>query len=247
MDSKSSKPLKCRLDKLLANLGYGSRKDVTKLIKAGLITAGDTVLNDPSAVIEPSSMAIVVDGEPLDPVAPFTILVHKPAGYTCSHDEHGAILFDILPDRFRGRSPSLSSAGRLDKESTGAVLMTDDGDLLHRIISPKLHVTKHYDVTLAEPLRGDETALFMSGSFTLKDDTKPLKPALWQPISATTGIMHLNEGRYHQIRRMFGALGNKVTKLHRASIGGLTLGDLPEGAFKQLSRDEIDLIFKGGH
>jgi 16S rRNA pseudouridine516 synthase len=237
---------KIRLDRLLSNLGYGSRKDVAYLIKAGLVTSDLGTHTSASENIAPASINIHVDGEPLDPLPPLTLLIHKPVGYTCSHDEVGNIIFDLLPDRFRARSPQLSPAGRLDKDSSGAVLLTDDGDLLHRIISPKHHVTKKYNVTLADPLNGNETALFMSGHFTLKDDTKPLKPALWQPADDKSGVMFLTEGRYHQIRRMFGAVGNKVLTLHRERIGQLDLGDIAEGTFQILSSHDIEKIFAKG-
>lgn len=237
---------KIRLDRLLSNLGYGSRKDVTMMIKAGLVTSNKGVHTSPSESASPSEIGLLIDGEPLDPLPPLTLLIHKPVGYTCSHDEVGNLIFDLLPDRFRHRSPQLSPAGRLDKESTGAVIVTDDGDLLHRIIAPKHHVTKKYHVTLADPLRGNETTLFMSGNFTLKDDTKPLKPAFWQAIDAHSGYMHLSEGRYHQIRRMFGAIGNKVLTLHRERIGQLDVGHIPEGSYQILSKDDIDLIFAKG-
>lgn len=237
---------KVRLDRLLANLGYGSRKDVTYLIKNGLVTSDLGTHSSPSENVDAAAINIMIDGEPLDPLPPLTLLVHKPTGYTCSHDEIGNLIFDLLPDRYRARSPQLSPAGRLDKDSSGAVLLTDDGDFLHRIISPKHHVTKKYMVTLADPLRGDETELFMSGTFCLKDDAKPLKPAFWQVIDEHHGIMHLTEGRYHQIRRMFGAVGNKVLTLHRERIGQLELGDMPEGTFRIISQNDIDLIFAKG-
>lgn len=235
---------KIRLDRLLSNLGYGSRKDMGRLIKQNRVTVGGDLATDPSLTLDPHISPVLIDGEPLDPLPPLTLLVHKPVGYSCSHDEVGLIIFDLLPDRFRARSPALSIAGRLDKDSTGMVLLTDDGDLLHRIISPKLHVLKQYQVALADPLRGDEAKIFLSGTFCLKDDPKPLKPALWQSDDGQSGTMYLSEGRYHQIRRMFGAVGNKVLQLHRSKIGGLDLGNLDLGAYKQLSPDEIDLIFK---
>lgn len=237
---------KTRLDRLLANLGYGSRKDVAKLIKQNVVRAGDVTLNHPAQSIDPIETRIFIDDEPLDPLPPLTILLHKPLGFSCSHDEVGAIIFDLLPDRFRARSPALSVAGRLDKDSTGLVLLTDDGDLLHKIISPKHHVLKQYEVTLVDGLNGTEAKHFMSGTLCLKDDPKPLKPALWQPKTDKSGIMYLSEGRYHQIRRMFGAIGNRVSALHRTHIGGLTLGNLASGAYKQVLPEEIDLIFKKG-
>jgi 16S rRNA pseudouridine516 synthase len=236
-----------RLDRLLSNLGYGSRKDVTRFIKQGLFSLKNSVIMDPSLQIEIKDLLsgeALFDGSTLDPLPPLTLMIHKPRGYTCSHDEAGKLIGDLLPPRFMARDPVLSVAGRLDKDSTGLVLMTDDGDLMHKIISPKKQVYKFYDVTLLDPLQGHETDLFASGTFHLKNDPVVLKPAVWQPTSETTGIMRLQEGRYHQIRRMFGALGNKVTELHRTQIGGLELRGLAEGQYRILSSEDIQRIFE---
>jgi 16S rRNA pseudouridine516 synthase len=179
----------------------------------------------------------------IDPPPPMTVMLHKPAGYTCSHNDVGALIYDLLPDRWRIRKPPLSTVGRLDKESTGQLLLTDDGDLLHRITHPRSHAAKHYRVVLRDPLRGDEAALFGAGGFELPGDPKPLKPALWRPEGAAAGVMVLDEGRYHQIRRMFEALGNLVVALHRFRTGGLALDDLPEGAYRLLREDDLSALF----
>lgn len=236
---------KIRADRLLANLGYGSRKEVAITMKAGgFIVAGQPV-TDPGAGIDVKALeGSTYRNEPLDPPSPLTILLNKPRGYTCSHDEHGLLIYDLLPERWSRRSPVLSSAGRLDKESTGLVLVTDDGDFLHRVISPKHHVWKKYRVTLRDPLRGDEVQLFSSGDFTFDNDKSPLKPARWSPHGVQAGVMELQEGRYHQIRRMFSSLGNHVETLHRFQIGQLALGDLSEGQFRVLSSVDLALIFE---
>jgi 16S rRNA pseudouridine516 synthase len=201
-------------------------------------------LLDPPFQVDPDKMRqATFDGVPLDPISPLTILLHKPRGYTCSTDEDGDLVYDLLPQRWRHRDPVLSTAGRLDKNSTGLVLMTDDGQLLHKIISPKIHVEKHYRVTLRDSLKGDEGALFSSGAFLLKNDAKPLKPAFWQPETDKSGVMVLQEGRYHQIRRMFGSLGNHVETLHRFRLGGLALDGLEEGAYKILEAEDVGKIF----
>ena len=235
---------KIRLERLLANLGYGSRKDVSKAIKAGAFVLNGKPFLDPSEQFEPQSIAnAMFDDEPLDPVSPLTILLHKPQGYTCSSDEQGLLVYDLLPPRWKSRDPLLSTAGRLDKDSTGLVLMTDDGQLLHKIISPKIHVQKYYRVTLRDDVTGGETAQFASGEFCLKNDNKPLKPALWQPSGKREGVMILQEGRYHQIRRMFAALGNHVESLHRFALGGLELGGLEAGKYRVLNENELMAIF----
>lgn len=237
---------KIRADRLLANLGYGSRRDVAAGIKAGYLEVGGQVITDPSAGIpyDPDLLAQAkFDDEVLDPLSPLTLLLHKPRGYTCSHDEQGLLVYGLLPPRWQNRAPVLSTAGRLDKESTGLVIITDDGDLLHRIISPKCNVWKQYHVTLRDPLKGNETALFGSGDFLMERDTSPLKIAHWVPESDRSGFMSLQEGRYHQIRRMFATLGNHVEALHRFRIGNLQLGDLQAGAYKVLKPVELELIF----
>ena len=234
---------KIRIDKLLANLGYGSRKDVGYAVKAGAFMLNDKVITDPSHLIPADAAGAMLDGEPLDPVSPLSLLLHKPRHYTCSHDEAGLIVYDLLPPRWQRRSPTLSTAGRLDKDSTGLVLITDDGDLLHKIISPKHHVWKQYHVTLRDPLKGTETELFKTGTFTFANDHVPLKPAHWIAESPTSGFMSLQEGRYHQIRRMFEALGNEVVTLHRLRIGGLHLGTLQPGEYRVLSADDLVALF----
>lgn len=235
---------KIRLERLLANLGYGSRRDVSRAIRDGALVINGSPVYDPSLQMDPSDLsAATFDGEAIDPVSPLTILLHKPRGYTCSSDEQGLLVYDLLPPRWKKRDPVLSTAGRLDKDSTGLVLMTDDGQLLHKIISPKIHVQKHYRVTLRDALKGDEAALFATGLFCLKNDTKPLKPAFWNPDSEKGGVMILQEGRYHQIRRMFAAIGNHVETLHRFKLGGLELGELPEGKYMVLKDDDLLRVF----
>lgn len=236
---------KIRLERLLANLGYGSRKDVGKAIKAGAIKLKDQVFLDPSMQVDPVVMqAATFDGQPLDPISPLTVLLHKPRGYTCSTDEDGDLIYDLLPFRWRIRTPVLSTAGRLDKDSTGLVLLTDDGQLLHRVISPKTHVEKRYRVVLRDPVRGNEAALFSTGEFCLSNDNKPLKPAIWIPDGDCSGTMVLQEGRYHQIRRMFSTIDNDVEDLHRFQLGGLSLDALAEGEHRILNEADIQAIFE---
>ena len=174
---------------------------------------------------------------------PFTIMLNKPSGYTCSHKDPDKIVYDLLPERFQNRKPKFSMVGRLDKYTTGQLLLTDDGDLLHRITHPKKHAAKYYRVTLRDDLRGDEAKLFGSGAFMMKGEEKPLKPAEWKPEGAREGIMVLHEGRNRQIRRMFEQLGNEVVTLHRFQTGGLVLGDLEEGTWRALDEDDLAKIF----
>lgn len=236
-----------RIDKLLSSMGYGSRSEMARLAKAGGITLDGAELADVSARIAlatdlPARMRI--DGEPLDPLQGLVILLNKPLGMTCSHKEDGPLVHDLLPKRWRRRDPAISTIGRLDKQTSGLLLLTDDGDLLHRVISPRRHVAKTYRATLARPLTGTEGALFASGTLMLEGEEKPLAPAALQVMSETEALLTVTEGRYHQVRRMFAAAGNHVEALHRERLGGLALpDDLAAGQWRLMRPDEIALIF----
>jgi 16S rRNA pseudouridine516 synthase len=230
-----------KLVKLIANLGYGSRRDVAAMFREGRITdpQGEVLYADDEVPFD----AIRVDGEPLDPPAGLTLMLHKPVGYTCSTKDPGRVIYDLLPPRFRLRSPLLSSVGRLDRDTSGMLLMTDDGALLHRIVSPKAKLAKVYEATLAQDLRGDEGEVFASGTLMLENETTPLAPAQLQAGDARHAALTLTEGRYHQVRRMFAAVGNHVDALHRSRIGGLALGDLPAGKWRMLDAGDLETLF----
>lgn len=230
-----------KLVKHIANLGYGSRKQVQLMFREGRITDadGEVLYADDTVAHE----AIRVDGEPLDPPPGLTLMLHKPRGYTCSTKDTGRLIYDLLPPRFRERSPQLSSVGRLDRDTSGLLLMTDDGALLHRIVSPKAKLDKAYQATLAQDLRGDEGARFASGTLMLESDDKPLLPAELNVQGPRQAQLVLHEGRYHQVRRMFAAVGNHVDALHRSRIGGLTLGTLPEGEWRLLDAADLETLF----
>ena len=230
-----------KLVKLIANLGYGSRKQVALMFREGRITdaAGEVLYADDRV----DHAAIRIDGEPLDPPAGLALMLHKPVGYTCSTKDAGRIVYDLLPARFRLRSPLLSTVGRLDRDTSGLLLMTDDGQLLHRIVSPKSHLPKVYEATLAQDLRGDEVALFASGTLLLESETTPLAPATLDVLGPRHARLTLTEGRYHQVRRMFAATGNHVEALHRPRVGGLSLGELPAGQWRVLGDDDLSTLF----
>ena len=230
-----------KLVKLIANLGYGSRKQVALMFREGRITdaAGEVLYADDRV----DHADIRIDGESLDPPAGLALMLHKPVGYTCSTKDAGRIVYDLLPARFRLRSPLLSTVGRLDRDTSGLLLMTDDGQLLHRIVSPKSHLPKVYEAMLAQDLRGDEAALFSSGTLLLESETTPLAPATLEVLGPRHARLTLTEGRYHQVRRMFAAVGNHVEALHRPRIGGLSLGDLPAGEWRVLGEDDLSTLF----
>jgi 16S rRNA pseudouridine516 synthase len=235
-----------RLDRLLSNLGYGTRREVERLVWADLVSLDGVVLEDADqriAVTPDLSTRISVNGEPLDPPPGFALMLHKPVGVTCSHKEQGPLVYSLLPERWRRREPAISTVGRLDKETSGLLLLTDDGALLHRIISPRNHVSKRYDVTLDRPLRGDEEKIFASGEMMLENEDKPLLPVQMEVLSPTRARVTLTEGRYHQVRRMFAAVGNHVTALHRDRMGNLALPDgLPAGQYRILTDADLALV-----
>lgn len=246
----SKGPPTLRLDRLLANLGYGSRREVQRLVWSGLVTLDGETLEDNEqriAVTPDLSSRMTVDDEPLDPPPGLVLMLHKPVGVTCSHKEVGPLVYKLLPERWRRREPAISTVGRLDKDTSGLLLLTDDGALLHRIISPRSHVTKRYDVTLDRPLRGDEQKIFASGELLLDGEDKPLLPAPMEVVSPTRAAVTLTEGRYHQVRRMFAAVGNHVTALHRDRVGGLALpDDLPAGQYRILGEADVALVLQSG-
>lgn len=233
-----------KLVRLIANLGYGSRKQVALMFREGRVTdpAGDVLYADDKV----EHAGIRIDGEPLDPPVGLVIALHKPVGYTCSTRDPGRIIYDLLPPRFRHRSPLLSPVGRLDRDTTGLLLMTDDGALLHRIIAPKSNLSKVYEATLAQDLRGDEAALFASGTLMLESEKTPLAPATLEMLDPRHARLTLTEGRYHQVRRMFAATGNHVEALHRSRIGGLGLDGLAAGEWRSLDAADLRTLFGEG-
>jgi 16S rRNA pseudouridine516 synthase len=225
-----------KLVRHLANLGYGSRKQVAWMFREGRVTDADGEVLYADDVV--AHEAVRVDGEALDPPQGLLLMLHKPLGVTCSTKDPGRVVFDLLPPRFRLRNPALSTVGRLDRDTSGLLLLTDDGQLLHRIIAPKSKLPKVYRATLAGDLRGDEAATFASGTLMLDGEKTPLLPAELETLDARNARLALHEGRYHQVRRMFAAVGNHVAALHRERIGGLALDDLPEGGWRIL--DDAD-------
>ncbi len=229
-----------KLAKYLANLGYGSRRDTERLLTAGRVTRADhSRLREGD---ECAHMDIRVDGNPLDPELGVVLLLHKPTDYVCTTKGSEKLVYELLPPRFLLRAPVIAPVGRLDRETSGLLLLTDDGALNHRITSPRTHVPKTYDVHLAADLRGDEAELFESGSLVLQSELHPLLPATLHVVSQRHVRVTVNEGRYHQVRRMFAAVGNHVVALQRLSIGPITLGNMVEGAWRTLLPNEVALL-----
>jgi 16S rRNA pseudouridine516 synthase len=236
-----------RLDRLLANMGYGSRREIHRLVRDGAVTLDGVAAASADlkvAVTPQLPERLRVSGARLDPPPGMALMLNKPLGVVCSHKEAGRLVYELLPARWRARTPPLSTVGRLDKETSGLLLLTDDGALLHRIISPRQHVAKRYLATLARPLTGGEAESFASGALLLDGEEKPLAPAVLEPLASTEARLTITEGRYHQVRRMFAAVGNHVEALHRDAIGGLALPpDLAPGSWRLLDAPEIAAIF----
>lgn len=225
-----------RLDQLLANLGYCSRREARAWVQDGRVTVRGEAADDFGAKANPADVR--VDGEPLDHPEGLLLLVHKPIGLVCSHDEReGPNVYSLLPPRWRARNPQITSIGRLDKDTSGLLLLTDQSELVHRLTSPKHKVPKVYRATVSADLSPALIPLFASGTLILKDEKAPCAPAGLRILSPREAELTLTEGRYHQVRRMFASQGAEVRTLHRARFGPLDLGDLAPGAWRELPLD----------
>lgn len=228
-----------RLDQLLSSLGYCSRRETRGWVAAGRLAVKGAVADDFGAKADPAD--VTVDGEPLDHPAGLLLLLHKPVGLVCSHDgREGPDIYSLIPSRWRQRNPSVTSIGRLDKDTSGVLLLTDLSPLVHRLTSPKHKVPKVYRATVDRDLSPDLSAQFASGTLLLDGEDAPCAPATLNLLSAREAELTLTEGRYHQVRRMFAASGATVLTLHRARFGPLELGDLPAGQWRELPLDYFD-------
>ncbi len=225
-----------RLDQLLASLGYCSRREARAWIAAGRVTVAGRVADDFGAKTEPAH--VLVDGEPLDHPAGLLLLLHKPVGLVCSHHRgEGPSVYGLLPERWRRRNPPVTSIGRLDKDTSGLLLLTDQSELVHRLTSPKHKVAKVYRATLDADLPAGLAEVFTSGTLLLRAEDTPCAPAQLRVLGPREAELTLTEGRYHQARRMFANQGCEVLTLHRAQFGHLQLGDLAAGQWRELPPD----------
>jgi len=225
-----------RIDAWLSKLGYATRKDARRFLKYNELTVNNERIINPSLKAKHEDM--LLNNEPLDPKS-ILILMNKPDRTICSHKDDGALIYNLLPHRWINRNPKISTIGRLDADTTGAILISDDGELNHKLTSPRSNISKIYEVTLADPLKGDESDIFASGELILRNEDKPCLPAKLTIIDDKKVHLEIFEGKYHQVKRMFAALGNKVEKLHRLSFAGLSVEDLEEGEYKFIKKDEI--------
>ncbi|MBL9201178.1 MAG: rRNA pseudouridine synthase [Opitutaceae bacterium] len=222
---------------MLASLGYCSRREARDWVRAGRVTISGVPAQDSAQKALPA--AVRVDGEPLDHPAGLLLLLHKPLGLVCSHDgREGPGVYSLLPDRWQRRNPIVTSVGRLDKETSGLLLLTDQSPLVHRLTSPKHKVPKVYRATVDRALPGELVALFASGTLLLDGEREPCAPAELRILAPREAQLTLTEGKYHQVRRMFAAAcGATVLSLHRERLGDLTLGGLAPGKWRELPLD----------
>ncbi|QAT48421.1 rRNA pseudouridine synthase [Caproiciproducens sp. NJN-50] len=234
-----------RLDKILASQNLGSRKEVGALIRAGRVSVGGTEVRRPEWKADPEADVIAVDSQVLNFKRHVYLMMNKPDGVlSASRDPRARTVVDLLPPGLRRRG--LFPAGRLDKDTRGLLILTDDGGFAHRMLSPKSHVTKWYEAVLESPVSEADVLRFRRG-VALADGTVCLSAGLSVLREGETPLVlaGLREGKFHQVKRMFLACGNRVLSLRRVRIGGLALDpELAEGAARELEAEEAALVFR---
>jgi 16S rRNA pseudouridine516 synthase len=228
-----------RLDKFLCDSGVGTRSQVKAILKAGRVTVDGKPEKDNSRKIEPAVQTVCLDGEVLGGKRRVVIMLNKPEGYvTATEDKTDRTVMELIPQAYRNMD--VKPVGRLDKATEGLLLFTNDGDLLHRLISPKKEVPKVYYARHEGTASQADVDAF-AGNLELRDGTVCL-PAKLEPLGAGESLITVCEGKYHQVRRMMASRGMTVTYLERRMEGSLTLGDLPRGAIRELTEDEIRVL-----
>ncbi|MCF4008789.1 16S rRNA pseudouridine(516) synthase RsuA [Rheinheimera sp. UJ63] len=228
-----------RLDKFICDCTGLTRSQAGKNIRQGLVTVNGEVVKQAARQVLAAD-SVTLDDQPLQLIGLRYFLLHKPAGYICANDdpEHPTV-FTLLDEPLVER---LHSVGRLDLDTTGLLLLTDDGQWSHRLTAPKHHVPKTYRVWTADPIPTEAIAQFAAG-IMLRNEKDATKPAELVIVAECEALLTIHEGRYHQVKRMFAALGNKVEQLHREQIGGLALpDDLAEGEYRLLTEMELQLL-----
>ena len=230
-----------RLDKFLCDCGVGTRSQVKAILKAMRVSVDGVAVRDGSQKVDPEKQTILLDGAPLAAVGRLVVMLNKPAGFvTATEDAQQKTVMELLPPELKNLD--LKPVGRLDKATEGLLLLTNDGDLLHRLISPKKEVPKVY-YARHEGTATEEDVRAFSAGLTLKDGLQCL-PAKLQPLGAGESLVTVCEGKYHQVRRMMASRGMTVEYLERRQEGILSLGDLPRGAVRILTEEEINALEK---
>jgi 16S rRNA pseudouridine516 synthase len=222
-----------RIDKLLANLGYCSRRQAAEFICLQHVTIDNRRIKDSALKVNPNGVQI--DGFALDHPDGIFVLFNKPAGYVCSHNSaEGKLIYELLPAQWMKRNPVPSTIGRLDKDTTGVILITDRTQINHWLSSPHSNIEKVYQVTLDKPMSSGCVEAFSSGSILLPGESKPCLPALLRKTGDLTAEVTLSEGRYHQVKLMFKQCGYTVIALHRSKFGIYTAEGVDEGKYIEL-------------
>ena len=230
-----------RMDKFLCDCGIGTRSQVKQILKAGRVSIDGKPIKDGSVKIDEKTQQVTLDGELLQVAGVVVVMLNKPAGFvTATEDREQKTVMELLPPEYKYME--LKPVGRLDKETEGLLLFTNDGDLLHRLISPKKEVPKVYYARHQGTATEEDVAAFATG-LTLKDGTQCL-PATLTPMGAGESLIAVCEGKYHQVRRMMASRNMPVDYLERREEGCLKLGDLPRGAVRQLDEKEIADLLK---
>ena len=228
-----------RLDKFLCDSGVGTRSQVKLILKAGRVMVDGAVERDNSRKIDPAKQTVCLDGERLGGWQRLVVMLNKPAGFvTATEDPTDRTVMELLPQELKNKD--LKPVGRLDKQTEGLLLFTNDGDLLHKLISPKNEIPKIYYARHEGHAGNEDVAVFAAG-LTLRDGTECL-PARLEPLGPGESRITVCEGKYHQVRRMMAARGMTVDYLERREEGFLTLGDLPRGQVRVLSEAEIEKL-----
>ena len=228
-----------RLDKFLCDSGAGTRSQVKVLLKAGRVTVDGKVERDNGRKIDPETQQVALDGEMLGGKRQIVVMLNKPAGFvTATEDAMDRTVMELLPVSLRAMD--VKPVGRLDKATEGLLLFTNDGDLLHRLISPKKEVPKIYYARHEGEATQEDVEAFAAG-VVLRDGTQCLSAKL-EPLGPGESLITVCEGKYHQVRRMMASRSMTVTYLERRQEAGLTLGDLPRGSCRELSEEEIQLL-----
>ena len=228
-----------RLDKFLCDSGVGTRSQVKVILKSGRVTVDGKPEKDPGRKIDPAANEICLDGEVLGGARRMVVMLNKPAGFvTATEDPVEKTVMELLPEEMKHLD--LKPVGRLDKATEGLLLFTNDGDLLHRLISPKKEVPKIYYARHEGQAKQEDVEAFAAG-LTLRDGTQCL-PAKLEPLGPGESLVTVCEGKYHQVRRMMASRGMTVLYLERRQEGVLTLGDLPRGLVRVLTEEEIESL-----
>ena len=236
-----------RLDRWLVTLGVGSRSEMQKMIRRGGVRVNGAIVTDPGKQVDETIAQLTVQGAPVDGRLTRHVMLHKPAGLlTAARDKKQPTVMDLLPETYA--AIGCMPVGRLDKDTTGLLLLTTDGELNHRLLAPGRHVDKTYRARVEGTLNEAHIAAFAAGMHLPEEDGSPAfdaEPAALTIAAPDTGVVTVHEGKYHQVKRMFAAVGCPVRQLHRLTFGSLRLDEsLPEGEWRELTEDEIAALYQ---